>query len=231
LRKIRKWSPLIPDFLALATDVFSRLEREPARVTVSTPAGGIPVLVGKTDLQVLIALLSGETQFLRSLPALFYGMSRGSYAPIAPLILALKTQDLGTAMRYTMHCASGVSSDRLARIEQETAGAILGNAINFPFSYPGVCEALAVRDLGEDFRAPVVADTPALFLSGELDGRVSIPDAIAVRSGFANSYYVIVEGAAHDFNLASALVQDLIFDFLGGTPPAIDCVHLPFQFQ
>jgi hypothetical protein len=225
-----KWSSVIPDFVALATDVFSRLDREPVRITVSTPAGGVPVAIGKADVQLLISLLSGETQFLRSLPALFYGMSSGAYSPVAPLILALKTQDVGTAMAFTMHCASGVSSDRLARIEQETA-AILGNAINFPFSYPDVCEALGVRDLGEDFRAPVVADTPALFLSGVLDGRVSIPDAVAVRSGFANSYHVIIEGAAHDFNLASAGVQDLIFDFLDGRPPNMDRVRLPFQFQ
>ena len=39
------------------------------------------------------------------------------------------------------------------------------------------------------------------------------------------------EGATHDFNLASAQVQDLIFDFLDGTPPNIDRVRLPFQFQ
>ena len=159
---------------------------------------------------------------------------RGSISPpTIPLktrTTALKTQDVGTAMRYTMHCASGVSTGRLARIEQETAGAILGNAINFPFSYPGVCDALAVRDLGENFRAPVVAETPVLLLSGTLDGRVSIPDAMAVRDGFANGHHVIIEGAAHDFNLASAQVQDLIFDFLGGAPPNIDRVLLPFQF-
>jgi len=43
---------------------------------------------------------------------------------------------------------------------------------------------------------------------------------------------VIIEGAAHDFNQSGKRAgQDLIFDFLGGAPPNIDRVLLPFQFQ
>src|SRR5207253_10740606 len=111
--------------------------------------------VGKQDVQVLTALQMGDVDFISAIPALYLAMSQGDYTQAAFITAALKTSEIGTAMRYAMHCASGVSPERLNRIQAEIGGAIFGNSINFPFGDPRVCEAWGVKDLGAEFRAPV----------------------------------------------------------------------------
>jgi hypothetical protein len=134
-------------------------------------------------------------------------------------------------MTYTMHLSSGVSPQRLRRIQAEAPGALLGDAINFPFSDPGFHAAWGVEDLGEGFRGPLRSPVPALFLSGRYDGRTSIGDAEEVRSGFPNSVNVVIDGVAHDFYGATPAIRDLMVRFLRGETVRDTVLSVPLEFH
>ena len=99
-----------------------------------------------------------------------------------------------------MDCASGTSVERMARINREIAGGLLGVMTNFPF--PQVCERVEVRRRCRSRIAqPIVSMLPTLFISGTLDSNTPPYQAEEVRWGFPNSIHLIVENAGHESTL------------------------------
>jgi pimeloyl-ACP methyl ester carboxylesterase len=228
-----RWGPRIPDLRGLVSQVLSGLAEHPVSITLALgPDKTTTVTLGKDDVQVLTALQLGDIDFIRAIPALFFGMANNNYSTPAAILLALKASEIGPAVRYTMHCASGVSAERLALIDSQKEGALLGNAINFPFSNPHVCEAWNAGDLGPDFRMPVMSTIPALFVSATLDGRTSLEDAAEVRAGFPNSVAVVLENGSHGrmFSVSPELTR-LMLDFFLEKPVVDQTITLPFSFQ
>lgn len=228
-----RWGPRIPDLRALVSQVLAGLADRPVSVTVPTgPGTSTIVTLGKEDLQVLTALELGDIDFIRAIPALFFGMANNNFSTPAAILLALKASEIGPAVRYTMHCASGVSAERLALIDTQKDGALLGNAINFPFADPRVCEAWNAGDLGPEFRMPVTSSVPALFVSATLDGRTSLEDAAEVRGGFPNSVAVLLENVSHGRMFSSSPdLTRVMLDFFLGKPVNDQTITLPFSFQ
>ena len=122
----------------------------------------------------------------------------------------------GSAMFYSMDCASDGSPERYARIKREERSALLGNAFNFLFA--DVCPTWNVKDLGPSFRSPVRSDVPVLMISGTLDGRTPPARAEDVRKGFPNGVHLIVEGASHDDDLwfSTPVIKESIVGFMKG---------------
>ena len=119
-------------------------------------------------------------------------------------------------MAEAMDLASGISPERLARVEAEAEAALLGDALNFPM--PHLRDAVPGIDLGDGFREPVRSDRPALFLSGTLDGR-TYPEAHAeVAAGFPNGAIVTIKNAGHNLFFSHPDVVEIIADFFGGAP-------------
>lgn len=221
-------SPLVPDLVGTTRRVLARLDAEPARVRMDSQT----VVIGGDEVRLLIALSGGELDFITRLPMLMAALDAGRYEAIAGGVVAgLKQRPLRTAMTYTMHLASGVSPERLRRIQAQVPGALLGDAINFPFSDPGFQAAWGVEDLGEEFRGPLRSPVPALFLSGRYDGRTSIDDAEDVRSGFPNSAHVVIDGVAHDFYGATPAIRDMMMRFLRGEPVRDTMISVPLEFH
>jgi pimeloyl-ACP methyl ester carboxylesterase len=134
-------------------------------------------------------------------------------------------------MTYAMDLASGVSPERLKRIRSEEGRAILGRGINFPFDEPAFAEAWGIRPLPDDFRSPVRSSVPAMFFSGTLDGRVSIPDAEDVRRGFPNSGHIIIDGSSHSPYSISPELRAEIVKFAAGGPPVSKHLSVPVQIR
>ena len=132
---------------------------------------------------------------------MYYSMSHDDFSTVEPLVRAMRSESLPTAMSYLMDCASGGSVGRLARIDREATNCLLGNAANFPF--PAINAAWDAPDLGEDFRSPVRSDVRALLISGSLDGRTPPSNAVEVLQGLSNGVSLIIEGAGHDDDLFS----------------------------
>jgi hypothetical protein len=221
-------APRVPDLVGTTRRVLARLDASPARV----PVEGGTVVIGGDEVRVLMALSGGELDFITRLPMLMAALDAGRYEAVAGAVVAgLKQRPLRTAMSYTMHLASGASPERLRRIEAEAPGALLGDAINFPFSDPGFRAAWGVEDLGEAFRGPLRSPVPALFLSGRYDGRTSVGDAEEVRSGFANGVHVVIDGVSHDFYGATPAIRDLMMRFVRGEPVRDTLISVPLEFH
>ena len=216
IRRAPELSAAFPDFLGATRRLLDRLGQQPALVRVDSS----DVSVGKAEIQLLIALQSGELAFVQSLPAMVAEMEAGDFSKVARVVRdGLKRRPLGTAMTYAMDMSSGASAERMARIREEAPRAILGGAINFPFDDPAYAEAWGIRPLPDDFRRPVVSKVPALFISGTLDGRTSITDAEEVRRGFANSGHIVVDGSAHTpYHLSEALRTEVVRFVTGDGP-------------
>jgi pimeloyl-ACP methyl ester carboxylesterase len=115
-----------------------------------------------------------------------------------------------------MDVASGISPERLARVEAQADTALLGDALNVPM--PHLRDVLPGQDLGPDFRQPVTSDRPALLLSGTLDGR-TYPEAHAeIAEGFANGAVVTVENAGHNLFFAHPDLVEMMAAFFAGAP-------------
>lgn len=226
IQKTPKLQRQMPGLKQTVAAVLKRLEEKP----VTVPVQGQAVVVGKKDLEVLIALQAGDIEFIKRLPLLFGNMKDGNYATIAATVRALKQREFGTAIYFSMHIASGVSRSRADEITRQQSGALFGNAINFPFDDPAFVAAWGVNDLGEEYRSPVKSEVPTLFLSGTLDGRTSVDDAKDVMRGFANGRQVIIEGVAHDFYQLTPQVLETMLNFLDNKSFA-ERIVVPFDLR
>jgi len=222
----------IPDFLGLMRHVLDRLDQDPVAVDIEDDETGetVRVVAGGFDLRLVTAQGIGDRGFISALPARYDAMAHGDFTWLAEEVLAMRRGWLGNAMAYLMDCASGVSPERAARVREGVTGTLLGDLIDFPF--PDVCAAWGAPDLGPEFRAPVHADVPTLFISGTLDGRTPVSNAEEVRAGFVLSPHLIVEGGTHSTaELATAPgVQDAMIAFLKGQPLPMDRASIPFVF-
>jgi len=132
----------------------------------------------------------------------------------------IRQRPIGTAMTYSMHVASGVSAQRLARIRTQASTATFGNAINWGIGDEEFVKALGIPDLGDAFRAPFRSNVPVLLMSGTLDGRAVENDATRVGAQFERSNSVVIDGASHDFWFLRppARVPEITDAFLRGDP-------------
>jgi pimeloyl-ACP methyl ester carboxylesterase len=181
-------------------------------------------------LQLITASFIGTTA-TRDFPLIYHAASKGDYSLIAQVWLRESRGNIGSAMSLMMDCASGASAERRARIERESKEALLANLADQVF--PDVCEVLGSPDLGQEFRAPVKSDVPALFISGTLDARTPVSNAEEYRAGFTNSHHLIIDGAVHSdpLFLSSPKIKDVMLEFMKGQPPSTTKITLaPFKF-
>lgn len=223
--------PLPNGFLDWLAVGLSDLEREPTHVPLA-PEGGPDATNVRFDrflVEWLLAASAGDSETLSRLPVLAGAFARGIYDPVAPIV-AGALQRRARAMTFTTDCASGASTDRLARIEREAGRTLLGDAANFPF--PDVCDAWPHLDLGPDFRAPVRSSAPTLFISGTLDGRTPPSNAVEVASGFSRFHHLVLDGASHDDDLllSSPRIGEVILRFLRAEPISTEHVEIDFRF-
>ena len=143
IKSIPKLHRQIPSLTHTVTNVFKKLESKPVTVLVQSQ----PVVIGKADVAVLTALQAGDLEFVKRLPLIFGRMKEGDFSAVAGMILqGIKQREIGTAMRYSMHIASGVSPERIAGITAQEGGPLFGNAINFPFDDKEFVEAWGIKD-------------------------------------------------------------------------------------
>jgi pimeloyl-ACP methyl ester carboxylesterase len=209
----------IPDFLGLMKSVLDKLEKEPVVVEVTDPLTKQPVkvTVNKFVMQYLTASNIGTTA-TANFPSLYYAASKGDYSLAAKAWLNQTRDGFGSAMSFMMDCASGVTAARAETISREAKTALLEDEANQIF--PGVCDSWKAPDLGDEFRSPVKADVPVLFISGTLDARTPVSNAEEYRKGFPNSTHLIIEGAVHSdpLFLSSPKIKDAMLEFMKGSP-------------
>lgn len=192
----------VPDLMKLIQEVLETLERNPVVVSaydVETKSR-VDVLVDKWTMQFHTASLLGTASSIRGIPQLYYNASKGDLRSVGSTALRIrKSKDEQYAMSLLMDCASGATADRKERVQNESENTLLGSTINF--TYPEICAACPDLDLGDQFRGPITSDVDALFISGTLDGRTSVANALELIPGFSNAKHLIIDGAGHSDEL------------------------------
>ena len=218
----------IPDFLGLMKPVFDRLDAQPQTVEITDPRTKqkVKVIVNKFVLQYIVANNIGTT-VTANFPAFFYRASKGDFTNPAQVWLNISRQGIGSAMSYMMDCASGQTAARRELISRDAKSTLLEDLSNFPF--PDICEEWKAPDLGDQFRSPVTANVPVLFISGTLDARTPVSNAEEYRTGFANSTHIIIDGAVHrdPLFLSSPKIKDGMLEFLNGRPVTVTKISAP----
>jgi pimeloyl-ACP methyl ester carboxylesterase len=209
-----------PDLIASIRNVLRELDPHPKTVALTHPLNGrtANVVVGKLDFQVALTdMLTGPDTFA-GLPDFVQRVEHGDWTALALLAAQRRMGDAGSAMSLAMDCASGISAGRKARIADEAKRTLLGDAINAPF--PEVCSGMNVADLGDDFRAPLISNVPALLISGTLDGRTRPHQADELRLTMPNAQHLVIEGAGHSdpLFLSTPKILEAMKAFLRGEP-------------
>jgi pimeloyl-ACP methyl ester carboxylesterase len=129
-------------------------------------------------------------------------------------------------MHYMVDLASYASPSRVDRMRREARVSLLGNAMNFPTELRA---AWPDADLCADYRRRVRSEVlPTLILIGDLDARTRIENAREIAAGLSRSKVIVVENAAHQFDVfGDPIIQPLLRDFLRDRPIAVGSVRLP----
>jgi pimeloyl-ACP methyl ester carboxylesterase len=197
-----------PSLVDVTAEILKRLEQTP--ITTGR------LRIGREGFQYLLRRDIGDTNDTAAVIKMIRDAAKGDYALLGKFAERRFGEfDGGMGLMGTaMDCASGTSPERMARINRELPRGLLGVMTNFPF--PQVCQVLKIAALPEEFRAPIISNLPALFISGSLDSNTPPYQAEEVRWGFPNSVHLIVENAGHESTLPMPEVQKAIVDFLTG---------------
>lgn len=218
-----------PDIAGLIRGVLKKLENEPASAMVTGEDGGrIELTIGQFEAQFLTGVAITDPQDLSLLLGLYETMSHDNFNPFGQFLYNLVRKDFGRygrGMPDATDNASGISAERLGRVDEQAKTSILGDALNWPM--PHLAGAYGVPDLGDDFRAGFLSEVPTLFLSGTLDGRTYPESAAETASMFRNGTHLLVENAGHNLFMVSPEVTDTIVSFLKGEKVADRRIRVP----
>lgn len=204
----------VPDLPGLMRRVHARLEADPLRLADPGGAEAGQVQIGGFGVQLMAGSMVANPPTLAMLPRVYRALDAGDASVLAPFARQLTGAARVSGMPEAMDLASGITAGRLARVEEEARAAVLGDALNFPM--PHLLGAVPGVDLGDDFRAPIRIDHPALLLAGTLDGRTPLEEQAEVAAQFRRKTHVTVENAGHNVFEAHPRVQDLLVRFFRG---------------
>ncbi|MFW6083898.1 MAG: alpha/beta fold hydrolase [Gemmatimonadota bacterium] len=205
-----------PDLRGMIEGVLDRLERRPAPVEMISAdrADTVRSVVSRFAVTRRTIDLLRDPSTLVTVPHLFQRMAEGNFSPVAG------SSGAGglAAMADATDAASGISAERLERFLHQDSTTLLGGGDQLTGAY--MADALGVPDLGDDFRGPVRSDIPVLLISGTLDGRTPVQNALDVMTGLPNAEHLIIENAGHsdDLFLSSPRILDVMRAFLAGRP-------------
>lgn len=181
-----------PGIRAKIGTLVDRLRRTPWTKTLPN---GQQITVGAWDLQRRVADALSTSRDIDAMIAALDPMMAGDYSDLVRWTIPFRSARPVNVMHAAMDCASFASATRLADIRRESAGAILGDAINFPL--PDLCDTPGLPRLPDSFRAPLISSVPALLVSGTFDGRTPPPNAADAAKGLANRETLVIPRASH----------------------------------
>jgi pimeloyl-ACP methyl ester carboxylesterase len=211
----------LPDLTGVVRKLIDQLRREPVRVSVA----GRTVVLGDWDLRKRVADAVGRGQAMRQLPAALLAMSRGNFTDLGRWALNYRRETGMGMMGVVMDCASFASAERLARIRNEAASALVGGLIDFPF--PEICQDASMPRLPDTFRTPIHADVPTLFLAGSLDARTPEANAREIAATMRNARVLVIDNGPHGIPVQPEL-QSVVHSFFRGEVVRVIRLELPW---
>ncbi|MBL4639824.1 MAG: alpha/beta fold hydrolase [Kordiimonadaceae bacterium] len=198
--------------------IYADLEKNPQIYTIQ-PKGSEPFDVPFTARAARLLLIAnglvlnrGDGPFARSagtsrIPPLVAAMYHKAYEGIAGIIEKNYEGFRGmvslNAAANVIDCASGIDSNRLARLYTDTENpddVMLGALayVGLQERNPGpLCHVWGIKTLGADFRAPFKTNVPLLILNGNFDGITPMGNAQRLHDTMPNSRLIVVENSGH----------------------------------
>lgn len=170
--------------------VVERLEDKPERVTIQDPETGQPmeVTVDADALRDIAVTPAPEW------PARVLALHRGDLSAAARRVVnSRRRPDYRTASFFMLDCGSGITPERDARYQADTAAAYVGVR---DWRLRSNCEAWP-SDLGNEFRQDFETDIPIVIVHGNWDTSTPLENALELEPYFTNSKLVLVEHGAH----------------------------------
>lgn len=212
-----KTADVFPDFLGDVAKLLAQVEKKPAMVNTKHPATGetMEVALGKLELQILMSWFLGAPEAFRDLPLNVQQMLAGDFSAVAQYAMHTKSGNF-QGMGMGMDLASGITPHRRKLIEIQAKTTLLGDAINFPYLHH--YDALPELVAGPEFRAPYPSELPVLCISGTLDGRTSVGNAVETLRYLPNGRHLVLEGAGHSdpLFLSSPRILEVMKAFFSG---------------
>lgn len=223
-----------PDLVGDLRLVLQQLEQQPQQVQTLHYQTQTPITVGLGKLDVQFALSQiflRDPEYLIKLPRLVAQMKQGNYAETAGYVAYLKlNQHRYGAMSLAMDAASGISTQRWQRVQEQATDALVWRSSNYPF--PDINQDLPVQDLGSEFRQEVKSDIPALFFAGSLDGRTPLSSQQALAANFSQGRLVQVMGAGHNVYMTDPAISEMVYQFFAGQEvPSQTLTLAPLSFE
>lgn len=217
----------LPELVGTIDSLVAALEREPVEVELIDRT----IIAGPWDLREFVASTIGRRSSLEGLPSSIDAFRRGRWTELGRWVERRRAPGATHAMSRATDCASYASAERLERIRSEAPDAVTGAAIDFPL--PEVCDVPGLPRLGDDFRAPLDLDIPALLISGALDGRTPLSNAREVAEGMPRARHLVLENAGHGAELVagSPAIAEAIHAFLRGEPSPDRLTLPPWTFD
>lgn len=208
-----------PDINALIRRVHGQLELNPILMSIPVKdAEPVEFLFQRYHMQVLASSMIADPH--RGVPillALYRELDSGGQTTLHEVLKRGYFNDAEISfelMPLAMDVASGITDERLKRVNKQAKSSLLGLVLNFPM--PQLSQSIAGLDLGDNFREEAVSDVPTLLLTGTLDGRTYIDGQVEAAAGLSKLTHVMVENAGHNLFMRSPQVTEVIHEFLRG---------------
>jgi len=208
-----------PDIEQSLSSLIRQVIEAPVEVVVEHPLTGQPLSVN-LDRQVLASAIrfltySAETQAL--LPLLIHeAAASGHYERLVSQLLITTsgfTDSISQGMELSVVCSEDFPLFPKPGAAETSEGSVslMGDALLKASRIQ--CEIWPHGEVPKDFHDPVVSDTPALLLSGELDPVTPPEYAERVKAHFSNSLHLVAPGQGHSVS-GRGCIGDLISDFV-----------------
>jgi len=179
--------------------VLSRAAKEPVRVELIDPATGQPTAIrlSRTAVAQTLRYMLYSPAGAAHLPLQVHQAAQGDWKLLGRSAHLQGSPLTAMAAGYflSVTCAEDVPLVRDGEIAAAVAGTFLGD---FRIrQQKAACEGWPTRNLGPDLQVPVVADVPALLISGERDPASPAAGGERVARGLKRSRHLIVPDGAH----------------------------------
>ncbi|MBM3789802.1 MAG: alpha/beta fold hydrolase [Acidobacteria bacterium] len=192
---------LIPEggLLAAFKTVIARAQAGPIRTIVKDANTGedqAVVLTARSVREMALGYTAtvSSRRGMRSWPADVLALYREDYSRAATAVLERRQARSGpTAGFFMLDCASGITPDRKAQIQQDPAVEILGP---IGWMYDVGCPVWDI-DLGNEFRKNFETTIPTLIVQGTWDVSTPMENALELAPFFKTSKLILVHGGSH----------------------------------
>ncbi len=216
-----------PQLTTTMRRVHAKFDAEPQTMRLKGPQGEFSFRMDSFALKLIASVLPKNPDGIPQLAQLYQALDAGMYEPVAGILYTYFLKDplsLG-GMPEAMDIASGVSDARLAEVNRQAPGSILGRATNAPM--PQLRGAIPGLDLGDGFRREIASDAPVLVFSGDLDVRTPLEEQAEATAGLSRKQTVLFRNGGHDLFEAHPDVVAILSDWFSGNPVTARELVLP----